>query len=167
MCADRRPYVVGLACRRHLVHRLRDLGDALHSHAGVLARVAHRLRRPADFALADHRSRVTGFGLAIAIVSRWGAGSWLGGAIVGIGIAAMHYTGMAAFEVPGRVSWDALLGGSRSQSVQSLLPPPVRRASREACTDGRCSGALLLTGAICSLHFTAMGGGLGHSRPDD
>ena len=40
---------------------------------------------------------LTGAGLAVAVISQWRAAAWLGGAIVGGGIAAMHYTGMAAF----------------------------------------------------------------------
>src|SRR4030088_1824550 len=47
---------------------------------------------------------LTGIGLAVAVMemagSRWSAS--LGGALVGGGIAAMHYTGMAAFETMGR-----------------------------------------------------------------
>ena len=31
--------------------------------------------------------------------------------LMGVGIAAMHYTGMAAFEVPGRIVWDPILVG--------------------------------------------------------
>ena len=109
-----RPYVVGLACRFRLVHRLRDLGDAFHSHAGVFARVAHRLQRSELTVLSLIIAIVvTGFGLAIAIMQRWSAAAlWLGGAVVGAGIAAMHYTGMAAFEVPGRIAWDASLVGA-------------------------------------------------------
>ena len=42
---------------------------------------------------------LTGAGLAVAVESIAGAGAWLGGAMVGGGIAAMHYTGMAAFEI--------------------------------------------------------------------
>ena len=42
---------------------------------------------------------LTGAGLAVAVSSMSGAGAWLGGAMVGGGIAAMHYTGMAAFEI--------------------------------------------------------------------
>ncbi|TIW44401.1 MAG: bifunctional diguanylate cyclase/phosphodiesterase, partial [Mesorhizobium sp.] len=30
----------------------------------------------------------------------------VGGAVLGVGIGTMHYTGMAAFEVQGRVVWD-------------------------------------------------------------
>ncbi|WP_163778845.1 MHYT domain-containing protein, partial [Proteus mirabilis] len=40
---------------------------------------------------------LTGVGLTIGI-SRIGHGRAIGGAVVGGGIAAMHYTGMAAFE---------------------------------------------------------------------
>src|SRR5262249_59926105 len=48
---------------------------------------------------------VTAIGLAIAIYgrSRWNIP--LGGAIVGGGVACMHYLGMAAVEIPGRVTW--------------------------------------------------------------
>ena len=48
---------------------------------------------------------VTGVGLGIALFyfGRWTA--VLGGAVVGSGIAAMHYTGMMALEVPGRITW--------------------------------------------------------------
>ena len=35
------------------------------------------------------------------LIANWRHGPWLGGAIVAGGIAAMHYTGMAAFEVAG------------------------------------------------------------------
>src|SRR5258708_7259468 len=52
----------------------------------------------------------TGFGFAAANLTRWN--SAIGGAIVGIGIASMHYLGMSALEVPGRGSWsiDLVLG---------------------------------------------------------
>src|ERR1700736_1460052 len=52
---------------------------------------------------------LTGVGLAISLVPNWRHGPWVGGAIVGGGIAAMHYTGMAAFEIQGIVLWDSAL----------------------------------------------------------
>ena len=57
---------------------------------------------------------LTGIGLAVAVKSMPGQSPWIGGAVaggamVGGGIAAMHYTGMAAFEVMGRVVWDPAL----------------------------------------------------------
>jgi NO-binding membrane sensor protein with MHYT domain len=49
---------------------------------------------------------LTGAGLAISIVPNWRHGPWIGGAVVAGGIAAMHYTGMAAFEIEGMILWD-------------------------------------------------------------
>src|SRR4029077_15574898 len=44
---------------------------------------------------------LTGVGLAVAVAPSVRGAEWLGGAIVGGGIAAMHYIGMAAFEIEG------------------------------------------------------------------
>src|SRR5258708_39237940 len=45
----------------------------------------------------------SGFGFAANNPGRWGAP--VGGGIMGAGIASMHYLGMWALEVPGRVTW--------------------------------------------------------------
>jgi len=45
----------------------------------------------------------TGLGIAVYSPAQWRAP--VGGAIVGTGIAAMHYLGMWAVELPGRVTW--------------------------------------------------------------
>ena len=101
---------------------------------------------------------VTGFGLAIALMSRWGAASpWLGGAVVGAGIAAMHYTGMAAFEVPGRVTWDASLVDASIAMGAVLAAAAMYVGLRGEARRWTLLGTLLLTAAICGLHFTAMG----------
>ena len=100
---------------------------------------------------------MTGLGSAIAIIPRWSAGPWLGGAVIGAGIAAMHYTGMAAFEVPGQISWDPTLVRA-SIALGGLLGAAALFVGLYG--DARrwtLLGALLLTAAICSLHFTAMG----------
>src|ERR1700724_3757132 len=95
---------------------------------------------------------LTGAGLAVAVESIAGAGAWLGGAIVGGGIAAMHYTGMAAFEIEGRLIWDpALVAASivLGAGVGSVsLPVGLRGRSLK----WKLGGALLLTIAICSHH---------------
>jgi diguanylate cyclase (GGDEF)-like protein/PAS domain S-box-containing protein len=100
---------------------------------------------------------LTGTGLAVAVMGNWGAGAWLGGAMVGGGIAAMHYTGMAAFEIQGRIMWDPtlvavsiVLGG-----LIGAVALPV--GLRGDALKWKLLGALLLTLAICSHHFTAMG----------
>src|SRR5215208_1641883 len=100
---------------------------------------------------------VTAVGLAVAVYNpgRWGAA--LGGAIVGCGIAVMHYTGMWAVELPGRVTWWAglvfvsivlgMLFGMAALSVAAQ-----RSGMRSVAV-----AAVLLTLAIVSHHFTAMG----------
>src|SRR5262249_37564297 len=45
------------------------------------------------------------FGLWIALYDGGRANITLGGAVVGLGVAVMHYTGMTALEVPARISW--------------------------------------------------------------
>src|SRR6202161_995337 len=52
---------------------------------------------------------LTGVGLAVSLIPNWRHGPWIGGAIVAGGIAAMHYTGMAAFEIAGVLQWDPTL----------------------------------------------------------
>src|SRR5262245_2424270 len=100
---------------------------------------------------------VTGGGLAIAAR---GTGAWrapVGGAVVGGGIAVMHYLGMSALELPGRVGWvPHLVGASILLGIlfgAAALLIAVRRADMRV-TFG---AALLLTLAIVSHHFTAMG----------
>jgi diguanylate cyclase (GGDEF)-like protein/PAS domain S-box-containing protein len=100
---------------------------------------------------------LTGVGLAVAVMAHWKAGAWLGGAMVGGGIAAMHYTGMAAFEIQGRIMWDPTLVVT-SIALGGLIGAialPV--GLRGDALKWKLLGALLLTAAICSHHFTAMG----------
>ena len=52
---------------------------------------------------------LTAVGLAVSLTPNWRHGPWIGGAIVAGGIAAMHYTGMAAFEIAGIILWDPVL----------------------------------------------------------
>lgn len=83
-------------------------------------------------------------------------GRWIGGALVGGGIAVMHYTGMAAFEVPGRIVWHPpLVAASIALGAAfGMVALPVGLRSR--AYKSVVAGAMLLTLAICSHHFTAM-----------
>jgi diguanylate cyclase (GGDEF)-like protein len=100
---------------------------------------------------------VTAVGLGVAIYgrSRWNAP--LGGAIVGGGVACMHYLGMAAVEIPGRVTW--LPGYVLVSVVVGMLFGMWALAVAVRRDDVRTTlyAAALLTGAIVSHHFTAMG----------
>ena len=99
---------------------------------------------------------LTGAGLAISLTANWRHGPWIGGAIVAGGIAAMHYTGMAAFEVAGIVLWDPVLVAASivlGAAIGAVALPVGLHGNNEKWKIG---GAVLLTLAICSHHFTAM-----------
>jgi diguanylate cyclase (GGDEF)-like protein/PAS domain S-box-containing protein len=100
---------------------------------------------------------ITGVGLSVALsnFSRWSG--TIGGAVIGGGIAAMHFTGMLALEVPGHISWSlelilaSLFLGVLFGCLAFLI------ATRR---DGRSDywfATIALTLATVSHHFTAMG----------
>ena len=99
---------------------------------------------------------ITGVGLSVALhdFARWSAA---GGAIVGGGIAAMHYTGMMALELPGRITWSthivvaSIVLGAVFGSLALFV------AARRDDWRNTVTAAVLLTLAIVSHHFTAMG----------
>ena len=92
-------------------------------------------------------------GVAIAVLWRQGL---LGGAVVGVAIGAMHYTGMAALVGPVQMRWDAdfvvasLLLGTVFGAVA------VATALRGATGLNRALAVAMLTLAICATHFTGM-----------
>jgi diguanylate cyclase (GGDEF)-like protein/PAS domain S-box-containing protein len=99
---------------------------------------------------------LTAVGLFVSLVPNWRHGPWIGGAIVAAGIAAMHYTGMAAFDIAGIVLWDPTLVATSivlAAAIGAVALPVGLHGSEEKWKIG---GALLLTLAICSHHFTAM-----------
>ncbi len=81
----------------------------------------------------------------------------VGGLVVGLGISAMHFTGMAAMRVPGVISWHmdivvaAILMGAAFGMV-TLLIAGKAQTGRE-----KTYGKIGLTVAIVTMHFSAMG----------
>src|ERR1700692_2689129 len=100
---------------------------------------------------------VTAAGLAAAVFIpvRWGAP--IGGAIIGAGVACMHYLGMWAIELPGRVMWDLPLVTASIVLGMVLGMAALTIAVRWTGRRGLWAAALVLTLAIVSHHFTAMG----------
>jgi diguanylate cyclase (GGDEF)-like protein len=96
-----------------------------------------------------------GFATAVYGDQRWGGVA--GGTVVGIGIACMHYIGMAALRIPALIVWmpdlviaSVLIGvlfGAASLLVANLGETPL----------ASLCAALLLTLAITTNHFIAMG----------
>jgi signal transduction histidine kinase len=94
-----------------------------------------------------------GVGFLIAVGR---AGAIVGGAVTGAAISAMHYIGMAAVRVPADALWDpryvaasAIIGivlTAIGMHIALTRPTPYRYVT----------GGVLLTVAICSMHFTGM-----------
>jgi diguanylate cyclase (GGDEF)-like protein len=99
---------------------------------------------------------LTGVGLQVAL-EPFRLSGWLGGAIVGGGIAVMHYLGMAAFEIAGWILWNPTLVVASVVLGAALGAPALAIGVRATTLRQRLWAALLLTAAICSHHFTAMG----------
>jgi len=100
---------------------------------------------------------ITAVGLAVAVLTprRWGAP--IGGAIIGGGVAVMHYLGMGALELPGRVHWDLPLVIASIVLGMILGMASLAVAVRWHSLRAVWASALLLALAILSHHFTAMG----------
>jgi diguanylate cyclase (GGDEF)-like protein/PAS domain S-box-containing protein len=100
---------------------------------------------------------VTSIGLALAVNggARWSAPA--GGAIVGAGVACMHYLGMWALELPGRVTWELDLVAASIALGIAFAAPAVALARFGRRLLHSAAAAVLLTLAIVSHHFTAMG----------
>jgi diguanylate cyclase (GGDEF)-like protein/PAS domain S-box-containing protein len=99
---------------------------------------------------------VTSIGLSLAIKGqRWSAAS--GGAIVGSGVASMHYTGMSAVQLPGHVGWSLdLVVVSVAIGIAIAIVAMTVAVRRDDTRSTLLAGTLLVL-AIVSHHFTAMG----------
>jgi diguanylate cyclase (GGDEF)-like protein/PAS domain S-box-containing protein len=100
---------------------------------------------------------ITGIGLAVALrdFGRWTAA--FGGAVVGCGVAAMHYTGMLALELPGRITWSPDLVAASVALGIVFAGFALFIAARRHDWANMSFAAALLTLAIVAMHFTAMG----------
>ena len=99
---------------------------------------------------------ITGAGFALAVYRRSLKSQLASGTIIGAGIAVMHFTGMAALQVQGHVSWSPahviasiVLGAVlAAAAIHLAVEVPKRHA--------KLGAAGLLTLSIVAHHFTAM-----------
>src|SRR5882757_495223 len=100
---------------------------------------------------------ITSCGLSLGV---YGTRAWsaaAGGAILGGGVACMHYIGMWALEVPGHATWSMdLVIASIALGVFFGIASLTVAASRDGLR-AMLIAASLLALAILSHHFTAMG----------
>jgi diguanylate cyclase (GGDEF)-like protein len=100
---------------------------------------------------------ITCIGLSVAAGGPSGRLAMIGGAIIGAGVASMHYTGMSALELPGRVTWSPSLVAASIVLGIAFGSGALAVAVHRKDNGGTLIAGCLLTLAIVSHHFTAMG----------
>jgi diguanylate cyclase (GGDEF)-like protein/PAS domain S-box-containing protein len=105
---------------------------------------------------------ITAGGIEVGISRSFSYASLVGGAMLGAGIASMHYLGMMALDMPGHVVWapdlvilSILLGIILGAIAMWAINQPTQKTAKHRWI-ARLS-PLLLVLAIVSHHFTAMG----------
>ena len=99
---------------------------------------------------------ITVIGLSIALLKTNGS-AVAGGVIIGVGIGAMHYTGMMALEVADRFTWSPGLVLASIVLGCLFAAAAFRIAVNHDGPRFTVAAAILLCMAILSHHFTAMG----------
>ncbi|MGB7037849.1 MAG: MHYT domain-containing protein [Xanthobacteraceae bacterium] len=97
---------------------------------------------------------VCAFGFMIALNPRRAAA---GGAVIGIGVALMHFIGMSALEMPGHIHWSKLLVHSAVVFAVVFCGGAIWALGNSGKQRNLASAVLLLTLGVVLLHFTAMG----------
>ncbi|MCB2064832.1 MAG: bifunctional diguanylate cyclase/phosphodiesterase [Novosphingobium sp.] len=96
-------------------------------------------------------------GMYISATTRSSAMIEIGGGAVGLGIAAMHFVGMAAYRVSGHIEYDATMVAAAIALGCLFGATAFNRIARPVTRFCKYGGALALFLAICSMHMTAMG----------
>jgi two-component system, sensor histidine kinase and response regulator len=118
-------------------------------------------------------------GVALFVASRSSLGAVriaVGSAVMGSGIAAMHYTGMAAMRLPATMTWNALLVAASIaiaiavSGVALVLAFRFGHAIVASWTRLKVASAVIMGAAIPSMHYTGMAAarfspGPGHLDP--
>ena len=95
-------------------------------------------------------------GFAVASAQRSTTNDFAGGVLLGLGVAAMHYTGMSAFVTQGQLVWEhATVGLSAILGVAGATAALVVAGSARTMRRQALGGGLLCLG-IVALHFTGM-----------
>ncbi|MGO8024191.1 putative bifunctional diguanylate cyclase/phosphodiesterase [Rhizobium leguminosarum] len=95
-------------------------------------------------------------GLMVAGTIRTSWSPAVGGALIGLSIATMHYTGMLAYVAQGTVEWDMRFLIVSILLAVTITSAAIHIASRDHGTANKTISVGLLTLAIVSLHFTGM-----------
>ena len=80
-----------------------------------------------------------------------------GGVVMGLGIVAMHFTGMMGLEAVGQIQWDMDLVAASILFALTFGALTAHLLARRSTGWSRPVAMLTLVLAICTMHFTAMG----------
>lgn len=96
--------------------------------------------------------------LALYTVTRWSGGLSLGiaGVFAGIGVAIMHYMGMAAMEMNATISYDPLLFSASIVIAIVAATAALWLALNLRATWHKVAAAFVMGAAICGMHYTGM-----------
>jgi diguanylate cyclase (GGDEF)-like protein len=101
---------------------------------------------------------ITGIGFTIAAATQRGPLIEAGGALVGTGIAAMHYVGMSGYQVQGHLEWNGTYLAASLIAGALFGALATSRVARPVTRFCRYGGGLALVLAIASTHFIGMTG---------
>jgi diguanylate cyclase (GGDEF)-like protein len=99
---------------------------------------------------------ITGIGFAIAAATPRSLLIEAGGALVGGGIAAMHYVGMSGYQVQGHLEWDQTYVAASLIAGALFGALATSRVARPVTRFCRYGGGVALVLAITSTHFIGM-----------
>jgi diguanylate cyclase (GGDEF)-like protein/PAS domain S-box-containing protein len=99
---------------------------------------------------------ITGVGFLAALHDLERGTPVLGGAVIGCGIAAMHYTGMMGLHLPGRLTWSPDLVIASVAFGIVLAGSSLYIATKQKHWVNTLLAAALLSFAILATHFTSM-----------
>ncbi len=135
----------------------RYLGDALRWHAGL--RDGHAAAYDLGITVASLVLAIAATGAAFAWVSRPKAGPGdvlVSGPLMGIGVAGMHYTGMAAMRVPGTSPTACPLSPYQSPSRSLRRPPRCGSPFVRTSVWQKLAAAAVMGLAVAGMHYTGM-----------
>ncbi|AOF93698.1 EAL domain-containing protein [Sinorhizobium sp. RAC02] len=100
---------------------------------------------------------VTAGGFYMTVERAWNLPPEIGGLVFGIGIVAMHFTGMVGLENAGQLEWDQTLVTAAVLFALGFGALTAHLLARYHSGLSRLLAMLTLVLAICTMHFTAMG----------
>jgi diguanylate cyclase len=127
-----------------------------------MAMLAFDVRAPVTFdpllTLASLVVAIAGCGIGFQVALRGRSTQYaeVGGAVIGLAIAAMHYTGMMAYHVEGLVEWSAGYVAASVAMSALFSAAALRQAVRRPWTHAHHAAPGLFVLAVVSLHFTGM-----------